>query len=803
MIKKTIYHKPSTYILKIENDALKIRTKSAPPTFPENASSKSIELVLPDGKVLTKEMIEAMNFSESESEEECKRDYFKENAILKPTEKLKNSFEKVKPLPIKKIEQEIVVEKKEYIENNDFSTDSEEFEDKKNEEIYVFTPQVKKSTKQIKQYSLKDIFECEPKEIELNFDRSILRKKDQSTNKFRLEMNRIAWSNADEVIKQVKYMKVTKAEMNNLAEILYEKSITEETFVVLYCYVLNQLKDFFYLGELREKEKEWNERIMKESKVSDGKINHEIEKEDVYLNRSAFFNRVLKLCQETILERKDWKLIEDGINLSKLTFEERSILSEQKEEGEIQRNVIKQRILGTVRFVSILFVNKIIPSVIMKGMIKSIILNKSNLKDEDYEILCLIIKNAGLEIFNEIRKYFSEIKSLLENGIKLLGVNMIKFLVLDTIDEMKKIEDGKGKESEFKDERTVKKDEFKREDFGKKLESKEISKPRDSFFVKKFDYVPLGGDVEIKNSKRKGREFNMLKRPETTTIRKDDIENKLDSVDGKKSNFNIKENKLENVDGKKSNSNSKENIDEKKSNSDIKENADEKKIFASLKENKSEIMDEKKIHVVEETKKNNYTENVYAESKKKFFCENLSVDQIKYTKNYIDEIPAFSDEDFEMVFEEIKNDFTEKKISKGDFAVSFLFNYVRILKNHEIIKDFFTESIKVLKIDKKELENAVLYVNERLNDIIFDFPRCKLLFDEIVIFWRTKVFITIDCLNKFVEKKEIEKYGKNLLSDPNNFLALDRLFEDLKSFYEKNENDLSEETKKNWIDKII
>jgi translation initiation factor 4G len=470
MLTKRIIHRPKRPILTIERHQLKaredvfMRTRSAPPRsggveVPEMPSdvNRGICLLLPDGRPITKEMLDELSVSNEEDEEfgeatitqEAEREVHLENEIPPVVEKEKEPEiledelgkeleEQSTPkgeieIPLEDVPEEVPGESGEVHELEEASEKESPPEVLEEEEPYVYRPpkppietEEQKEIPEVsleppRVYTLEEIFGTkERREIPLNIDPSIFKKdkkyptkrperrvREDTVSKFRLELNRIAWSNCEEVVENIKRLKVhTELEMKKLAEIFFEKAVSEPVFVKLYAYLLKHLSiDFRIAGE------------------------------EAGEQRSVFFYTLLKQCQSTFENKEKWTRNASVVNLNELSFSERLTLDEQVQEEEIEKVKIKNRILGTVRFLSLMYTYNIINFKIINTCVLSLL---KDMKDEEnVETLCYLVDNCGERIVKGGKgSVIDEVCKKLEDVMESSDSRM-KFVILSVLEKRK------------------------------------------------------------------------------------------------------------------------------------------------------------------------------------------------------------------------------------------------------------------------------------------------------------------------------------------------------------------------------
>ncbi|ADM11449.1 transcription initiation factor 4F subunit-like protein [Encephalitozoon intestinalis ATCC 50506] len=188
-------------------------------------------------------------------------------------------------------------------------------------------------------------------------------RKDTCIEQARLEFNRLTAKNIGLVIKNLKSIRVgTIEEMKEVSNILFDKAISEPTFVKYYALVVLDLK------------KEWQSEEEKSRDVS----------------QTVFFGTLLTLTLKTLENKERWG--DEYKKKKDMTFEERIAYEEKLEEAETERYIKKRRTLGTIDFLSSLYSLNVISYVHMNACINTLM--KSD-DPENIEVLCYLIDNIG------------------------------------------------------------------------------------------------------------------------------------------------------------------------------------------------------------------------------------------------------------------------------------------------------------------------------------------------------------------------------------------------------------------------
>ncbi|AFN82928.1 transcription initiation factor 4F subunit-like protein [Encephalitozoon romaleae SJ-2008] len=188
-------------------------------------------------------------------------------------------------------------------------------------------------------------------------------RKDTCIEQARLEFNRLTAKNVGFVIKNLKGIRVgTIEEMKEIANILFDKAISEPTFVKYYALVVLDLK------------KVWQS---EEEKTRD-------------INQTVFFGTLLTLTLKTFENKEKWG--DEYERKKEMTFKERMAYEEKLEEAETERYIKKRRTLGTVDFLSSLYSLNVISYVHMNACINTLMRSSDS---ESIEVLCYLIENIG------------------------------------------------------------------------------------------------------------------------------------------------------------------------------------------------------------------------------------------------------------------------------------------------------------------------------------------------------------------------------------------------------------------------
>lgn len=293
--------------------------------------------------------------------------------------------------------------------------------DLKNTVLHKFQDQKRKEMKV--SYTLDQILQIkERKEIKLNIDKSLFvvsyrrERREDSVSLFRFELNRIAWTNANAVIDRIKKLKIFKdSEMKQMAEIIFEKAISEDAFCKLYAHVVQNI----YRIYKSEEEKKRNE------------------------TNTVFFSTLIDLFQDIFHKKEKWA---SQININDLSAEERLSMQNQLEDENIIKEKKKSRMLGAVKFVSFLYSQNIIGYRGISFCINSLL----NFEDEqNVETLCALLTNCGEKIaksdkHQELVNIVNQLKQSYQWS------NRIRFMVSDVLEQCDLWLKEKKKSSPFK-----------------------------------------------------------------------------------------------------------------------------------------------------------------------------------------------------------------------------------------------------------------------------------------------------------------------------------------------------------------
>lgn len=387
-MQKRITHKPKTYIMKIE------------PMEDIVQEDKALELIH-DGVVLTKEMMDQIEVSDSDE-------------VVQTTE------------------EELLEKKDEKIENE---TQAEVTEEESSEaQVFEYIKPVKVQDI-IYKYTIDDILSANGEPVEIFLDKLMFKKRDTNVSRFRLEMNKMAWSNVDEVLKAIRKIRLDKHEMKACADIFFEKAVREETFCVLYAYALNSLREYYYSREMNDKEKAFNQAILAPKYNEKGEQIFEAITDDKNSNRGYLFNATLEHIANTINTFKSWKYDSTKMN------------EDENEQALLTSNDYKEKVFGAFRFAVILGLNQVVNEEIIRLSLEGLI--DRGVKDEEAEIMGMILTMCGNELNMLYPTLFETSCKELEKYISIAKDNKVKFNTLSVIDEMVRIKNDGGEKSKY------------------------------------------------------------------------------------------------------------------------------------------------------------------------------------------------------------------------------------------------------------------------------------------------------------------------------------------------------------------
>ncbi|KAL0265585.1 UNVERIFIED_CONTAM: hypothetical protein PYX00_011297 [Menopon gallinae] len=269
-------------------------------------------------------------------------------------------------------------------------------------------------------YSIKDILECtRRKKVDLKYDKSIFSKqgaarpaaklepkKYDAVSMFRLELNRAAKSTIEGVLSSIRNLKVnTEDEMVEMARILFDKAVTETSYLIIYVYIIKDLYKTFQCED--------------EKKSSP--------------KNTVFFTTLCRLCKETFKNRESWAEVVEERNLRNMTREERIQYEDECEEREAVRLKKKGRILGCIRLLGSLYCQSIISDTFVLVVLRDLMKRLSS--TENIEIMCVLLECCGEKLE---RRHERELEEALK-GLRSVSTAMdkrTKFLVMDFFDNV-------------------------------------------------------------------------------------------------------------------------------------------------------------------------------------------------------------------------------------------------------------------------------------------------------------------------------------------------------------------------------
>lgn len=424
-----------------------VRTRSAPPDRDKAAmehnelvvenKSKALVLETPDGRILTKELLESfVDSSEEEDSVEKDSNMQKESAQHSTQEQGEVKEEEHEAsMPLQKddldgrsMEKLVSVDVKEPP-----CTEKAAAAKSVHDEPSIYVPPVFFSKNEpasekvaaetpvhgVRTYSIKEILECTQRtKVDLKYDKSIFGK--QSTAKpaklepkkydavstFRLELNRAAKSTIEGVLSSIRSLKVkTEDEMVEMAKILFEKAVAESSYLIIYVYIIKDLYKTFQCDE--------------EKKTSS--------------KNTVFFTTLCRLCKETFKNREDWTVEEEERDLRNMTREERIQYEDECEEKEAVRLKKKGRILGCIRLLGSLYCQSIISDTFVLVVLRDLMKRLNSI--ENIEIMCVLLECCGEKLE---KRHGRELEEALR-GLRNVSTTMdkrTKFLVMDFFDNI-------------------------------------------------------------------------------------------------------------------------------------------------------------------------------------------------------------------------------------------------------------------------------------------------------------------------------------------------------------------------------
>lgn len=270
-------------------------------------------------------------------------------------------------------------------------------------------------------YSIDEIlFFKERKTIPLIYERSLFKKTELSESEklegkvydvvalFRRECNRVAKSNMDKVLKEIKRLTVkTIEEMTEIADFIFEKAVREVAYQDLYIQIIKALKTtFFSQKEIEDKKK--------------GSAH------------SVFWTEICHQCKDTFINKENWSYEVSIKENAQLTVEERYKYEEELEEKEGEKIKKKGRILGTIRLLANFFINGMISDNFILTIINNLKAKLDN--QENVEIICSLLDHCGEKFMKKNVALFNEVISILKSNMDTYHLR-VKFIVQDLIDE--------------------------------------------------------------------------------------------------------------------------------------------------------------------------------------------------------------------------------------------------------------------------------------------------------------------------------------------------------------------------------
>eukprot|EP00866_Antonospora_locustae_P002108 jgi/Antlo1/2108/2305 len=448
LVKRVIYRRKTPLFVVggalYRNDV--VRTRSAPPDRDKAAiehnelvvenKSKALVLETPDGRILTKELLESFVDS-SEEENSLEKD---SNMQKEPDPQSMEDGEVKKEVQGRDVPQQKddmsshCMEKQDSVVLKEPPSTDKIFTDKSvQEEPSLYVPPMFFSNNEpasekfaaeepvcgIRTYSIKDILEHTRRtKVDLKYDKSIFvkqstvkparlePKKYDTVSTFRLELNRAAKSTIEGVLSSIRRLKVkTEGEMVEMARILFDKAVAETSYLIIYVYIIKDLYKTFQCDE--------------EKKTSS--------------KNTVFFTTLCRLCKETFKNRESWTVEEGERDLRNMTREERIQYEDECEEREAVRLKKKGRILGCIRLLGSLYCQSIISDTFVLVVLRDLMKGLNN--TESIEIMCVLLECCGEKLEKRHKRELEEALS----GLKSVSTNMekrTKFLVMDFFDSV-------------------------------------------------------------------------------------------------------------------------------------------------------------------------------------------------------------------------------------------------------------------------------------------------------------------------------------------------------------------------------
>ncbi|TPX33893.1 hypothetical protein SmJEL517_g03316 [Synchytrium microbalum] len=227
-------------------------------------------------------------------------------------------------------------------------------------------------------------------------------------------LNKLTLERFDSLAIQVRDVGITNRDiLEGVIELIFDKALDEPNFGAMYAQLCNKLHQ-----ELPERQP-W---------MSNDPRNSEF--------RRALLNK----CQREFQSGKSWAKDEDQAREMRKKVD--TMTAEEKEEfaeAQYQRDKLKRRTLGNIRFVGELFKQSLITEKIMHECIQQLLRNHSDPEEEETESLCKLIATIGQQLDRPVAKqfmdtYFTQLKKLV-NDNRLSS--RIRFMVQDIIDMRK------------------------------------------------------------------------------------------------------------------------------------------------------------------------------------------------------------------------------------------------------------------------------------------------------------------------------------------------------------------------------
>ncbi|KAG0437038.1 putative eukaryotic translation initiation factor 4 gamma like protein [Dictyocoela muelleri] len=253
-------------------------------------------------------------------------------------------------------------------------------------------------------YQINEIFAVkERSSVKIELDKSIFkdfkpsRKRLSPVEVFRYELNTLALSNYENKVFKLKNIDGKDDDFRQMADIIYEKAIEEPTFAKIYAMMVKELRPSF------------RTQLEKKNKTP----------------KTIFLSKILKNCEAALMKKQNWDL---EIQFADETARENYIVEMQKS---------KNRVLGTIRFISYLFIQGIIPYSAIESCFKHLL---ATIKDsESVETICQFVVEVAekfifLGKYDVLNKYVSKLKECQNNYDK-----RIYYMILDTEEKVSKL----------------------------------------------------------------------------------------------------------------------------------------------------------------------------------------------------------------------------------------------------------------------------------------------------------------------------------------------------------------------------